>query len=306
MYIQSVVDNEEKSLQGFVLFKQRKGRNTVINSRCKYCNWPTHTDQLSLKFSFSGTETYYLKHQKLAVHQDRLLVVNAGQPHASSVRSEEWVHSFAIYFDPQLVGNLAATCSASDEALLTNPHASSEQTVWFFEQMYTATPSLRRQLLALKREMELRPLSELELEERLHGILGQLLQTYRRQVNHSSAQLSAVKRSTRLEIYRRLHLAKDFIEDQANEALTLDAIAQASMLSKNHLLKHFRQLFSYSPYQYATTVRLEQAKTLLMQSALSVQEICAHVGFESPSSFGRLFKSSFVLTPHQYRLQHAG
>jgi AraC-like DNA-binding protein len=176
--------------------------------------------------------------------------------------------------------------------------------VWFFEQLYAATPLVRRQLLALKQEMEQRPLSELELEERLHGILGQLLQTYRRQVNQSSAHLSAVKRSTRLEIYRRLHLAKEFIDAQANEALTLDGIAQASMLSKNHLLKHFRQLFGVSPYQYATIIRLEQAKTLLVQLALSVQEISTQIGFESPSSFGRLFKSSFVLTPQQYRLHH--
>jgi transcriptional regulator GlxA family with amidase domain len=63
------------------------------------------------------------------------------------------------------------------------------------------------------------------------------------------------------------------------------------MLSRNHLLRHFRQLFGHSPHQYLTAVRLEKAKTLLMQSALPVREVGGATGFESPSSFGRLFKS---------------
>ncbi|OUJ75915.1 helix-turn-helix domain-containing protein [Hymenobacter crusticola] len=304
MYIQSVVTNEEESLQNFALFKQRTSRNTVINSWCRYCNWPPHTDQLSLKFAFTGAETYYLQHRKLMVQHDQLLVVNAHQAHASSIRSAEWVHSFAIYFDAELVSTLAAACFSPDEVLLANPYLRSDQTMWFFEQFYAATVPLRRQLVLLKQVMEQQPLSELALEEHLHGILGELLQTYRRQVHRSCTHLSAVKRSTRLEIYRRLHLAKEFIDEQASQALTLDHIARASMLSKNHLLRYFRQLFGYSPHQYATAVRLEQAKILLTQSALSVQAISNQVGFESPSSFGRLFKSSFVLTPQQYRLQY--
>lgn len=304
MYIQSIVDSEEKSLQDFALLKNSTGQNTVINSRCTFCNWPTHSDRLSLKFSFHGTEAYYVRHRNVTVEKDRLLVVNAGQPYSSSIRSEEWVHSLAIYFDPHLLQVAADT--SSDEVLLANPMERKGSSVWFYEDLLTATPRLRNQLTLLRQHLEASPMTELELEERLYHILLDLLPTHRRAVYHTATRLSAVKPTTRLEIYRRLHLAREVIEEQATEALTLDAIAGASMLSKNHLLRHFRELFGHSPHQYVTSVRLAKACHLLTQSELPVQDISLNSGFESPSSFGRLFKSVFTLSPQQYRLQHAG
>lgn len=304
MYIQSVVDSEEKSLQDFALFKNSTGQNTVINSRCTFCNWPTHSDRLSLKFSFAGTEAYYVRHRKVTVEKDRLLVVNAGQPYSSAIRSTEWVHSLAIYFDPHLLQVAADT--GSDADLLANPVERRGSSVWFYEDEFMATPRLRQQLTLLRHQLEASPMTELELEERLYHILLDLLLTHRRAVHHTAARLSAIKATTRLEIYRRLHLAREFIEEQATEPLTLDAIASASMLSKNHLLRHFRELFSYSPHQYVTSVRLAKACHQLTQSELPVQDISLNAGFESPSSFGRLFKSVFTLSPQQYRLQNAG
>lgn len=301
MYIQSVVDSEEKSLRDFALFKNAPDQNTVINSLCKLCNWPTHTDRFSLKFAFTGAEAYYVRHRKLTVERNRLLVVNAGQPYAGSVQSVEWVQCLAIYFAPALLE--AAASGLTDEQLLTNPFDRTGASVWFYEQLLAATPALQRRLLALKQALEASLVSEMELEEQLYAILLELLTTHHQQVEVTAGQLSAVKPTTRREIYRRLHLAREFMEAEATEALTLEGIAQVSMLSKNHLLRHFRQLFGHSPYQYLTAVRLEKAKKLLAQSALPVREVGGATGFESPSSFGRLFKSVFALTPQQYRLQ---
>ncbi|OON68377.1 AraC family transcriptional regulator [Hymenobacter sp. CRA2] len=305
MYIRSTVATEQESLQEFVQFQRLADRSTVIDSLCKFCVWPTYTNRLSLKCTFAGRETYYLHHRPVHVEHNQLLIVNAGQPYASAIRSADWVHSFAIYFDPRLVADVAHAHRASDEALLTNPWASPDADVWFFEQLHMATPALRNRLLQLQRELACRPVPELELDSRLHGILAELLGLHQRRVARSADQLSAVKRATRLEICRRLYLAREYIEAQPAEALTLDGIAQASMLSKNHLLRHFRQLFACSPHQYATGIRLARARTLLIHSGLTVQEISAQAGFESPSSFGRVFKAAQQLTPQQYRRRHA-
>jgi AraC-like DNA-binding protein len=306
MYIRSTVDTEAQSLQEFAQFKRLPtAGSTILDSLCKFCVWPSYADRLSLKCTFAGQETYYLRHRPVSVAPDQLLIVNAGQRYASAIRSAEWVHSFAIYFDPQLVTDVAAGYRASDEALLHNPWAEGAPELWFFEQLHATPPALRRQLRHLQQELARRPFGPLELEERLHALLGALLGLHQRQVARSAEQLGAVKRSTRLEICRRLYLAKEFIEAQPAEELTLAAIARAGMLSKNHLLRHFRQLFACSPHEYATGIRLARARTLLTGSDLTVQEISARVGFASPSSFGRLFKAAAQLTPQQYRRQHA-
>lgn len=306
MYIRSTVETEAQSLQEFAQFQRLPAAgSTVLDSQCKFCVWPSYADRLSLKCTFSGHETYYLRQRPVTVAPEQLLVVNAGQQYASAIRSEEWVHSFAIYFDRQLVADVAAAHRASDELLLTNPWAPATPEVWFFEQLHAAPPALQLHLRRLQQELARRPFTALELDEQLCHVLGALLRLQQRHVARSAERLAAVKRSTRLEICRRLYLAKAFIDDAPAEALTLEGIAQAGMLSKNHLLRHFRQLFGLSPHAYATGVRLTRARTLLTRSDLPVQAISAEVGFASPSAFGRLFKAALQLTPQQYRQQHA-
>jgi hypothetical protein len=59
-----------------------------------------------------------------------------------------------------------------------------------------------------------------------------------------------------------------------------------------------------SPAKYLKVLRLEQAKTLLEESFLSVKEIRVRVGFGDESHFARDFKTHFGLTPTQYRARH--
>ncbi|MCC3156557.1 AraC family transcriptional regulator [Hymenobacter sp. 15J16-1T3B] len=306
MYIRSTVETEAQSRQEFAQFQRLPAAgSTVLDSQCKFCVWPSYADRLSLKCTFRGLETYYLRQRPVTVAPEQLLIVNAGQPYASAIRSEEWVHSFAIYFDPQLVADVAAAHRASDELLLATPWAAATPEVWFFEQLHAAPPALRQRLRGLQQALAQRPFTALELEEQLHAVLSAVLGLHQRHLARSAERLAAVKRSTRLEICRRLYVAKEFIDEAPAEVLTLEDIARAGMLSKNHLLRHFRQLFGLSPHEYATGLRLARARTLLTESALPVQVISAQVGFASPSAFGRLFKAALQLTPQQYRQQHA-
>ncbi|MNY61257.1 HTH-type transcriptional activator RhaS [compost metagenome] len=86
-----------------------------------------------------------------------------------------------------------------------------------------------------------------------------------------------------------------------NKNIRLDDIAQMACLSVNHLLRTFKQAYQQSPHQFLTKIRLQQAKHLLKNTDYPVNEIVDIVGFECPSSFIRLFRNSFNITPGQYR-----
>jgi AraC family transcriptional regulator len=103
------------------------------------------------------------------------------------------------------------------------------------------------------------------------------------------------------ELLRRLSLAEDYIVSNYDRNIRLDDIAWAACLSVNHLLRTFKKTYQQSPHQYLTKFRLEQARHYLKNTDYPVNEIVAMVGFECPSSFIRLFKSSFNVTPGQYR-----
>lgn len=75
-------------------------------------------------------------------------------------------------------------------------------------------------------------------------------------------------------------------------------------LSPNNFSQQFKHQFGISPVKYLTSIRIERAKKLLVETQLPVNEIAAQSGFSDISSFQRNFKNSVSATPTQYRAAH--
>lgn len=103
-------------------------------------------------------------------------------------------------------------------------------------------------------------------------------------------------------LYRRIVLAKLFIDKNFGEAIDLDDIAGEAFFSKYHFIKLFKKAYGKTPHQYLTWVRIENAK-LLLQSGATIAEVCYLVGFDAVSSFTHLFKGTTKLTPSAYQRQ---
>ena len=72
-------------------------------------------------------------------------------------------------------------------------------------------------------------------------------------------------------------------------------------MSTARLSLAFKELTRMSPLEYLTLLRVERSKTLLRDTALSIKEIAAEVGYYDASSFIRRFKQITGVTPLQYR-----
>lgn len=118
-----------------------------------------------------------------------------------------------------------------------------------------------------------------------------------------SKGLKFVKMATRVEVFRRVGLAKDYIIGHHDKKIKLQDVALSCCLSVNHLLRNFKQVYGVSPHKYLMLVRLQRAKLLLETTTYSVNEISMLVGFECTSSFIRLFKQYFHYTPIAFKKQ---
>ncbi|WP_343533910.1 AraC family transcriptional regulator [Pedobacter sp.] len=114
-------------------------------------------------------------------------------------------------------------------------------------------------------------------------------------------RLSFARPATKADISRRLLLAKEYISNNYNQKFHLAEVANSCYLSENHLLRTFKEMFGLTPYQHLALVRLNRAKNYLEQGGYTVNEIVILVGFESVSTFIKLFRLTFALTPLQYR-----
>lgn len=72
-------------------------------------------------------------------------------------------------------------------------------------------------------------------------------------------------------------------------------------MTKSYFITQFKKLFSVSPMQYLTLVRIEQAKLLLHNTTDSVTQIAAKIGFNSPVYFTEVFSKTVGTSPTLYR-----
>ena len=82
---------------------------------------------------------------------------------------------------------------------------------------------------------------------------------------------------------------------------TIDQLAARCGVSPSSFKRKFKLLFGEPPHKWLTRQRLAHAKTLLLDSTLSVKEIGFACGFASPSHFVRSFKAHFGTTPAALR-----
>ncbi|MFV0363556.1 MAG: AraC family transcriptional regulator [Suipraeoptans sp.] len=95
--------------------------------------------------------------------------------------------------------------------------------------------------------------------------------------------------------------ALKYIEQNLQNELSLDDIAAASGISKYYLSRQFKRYIGQSVIEYITTQRLNNAKELLRQADMSVNEIALTCGIQHVTHFINLFKRMENMTPHVYR-----
>ena len=72
-------------------------------------------------------------------------------------------------------------------------------------------------------------------------------------------------------------------------------------ISPYYLSHLFKEELDITFIEYLTRVRIEEARRLLFQTSMSIQEITQRVGYVDPSYFSRVFKKVTGMTPNRYR-----
>jgi AraC-like DNA-binding protein len=103
-----------------------------------------------------------------------------------------------------------------------------------------------------------------------------------------------------------INSVKDYINSYyANKDLCLKEIAAEFKLSSAYLGKIFKEATGKSVAEFVNEVRLENAVHMLRNKDISVKDIISKIGFDSESSFYRIFKTYFGVTPNDYRINTA-
>ena len=98
----------------------------------------------------------------------------------------------------------------------------------------------------------------------------------------------------------KIQKSMQFIQAEFRRALSVDELAGQLAMSPSHYAHSFRAIAGVSPRRYLRDLRLNEARVLLLGSALRPSEVAAKVGFDSPAHFTREFKRRFDASPTEY------
>jgi AraC-like DNA-binding protein len=82
---------------------------------------------------------------------------------------------------------------------------------------------------------------------------------------------------------------------------TVEALAKSLGISKGYTSSCFKKHMGITIMQYAKKIKVERAKTLLLNSTDSILEIALLLGFYDQSHFTKAFKELTGITPNEFR-----
>lgn len=282
-------------------FKRLKNNNSISQESKRFSLGNHQNNDLSLKFVFSGKQTYKLNRKEFVVHPDCFLMINKGTTFESIIQSDDYVQTCSISFDSNFINDMNRTIKSSTDYLLENLISDEKHDFDFPETLLPLKSNLLFNLHHIKNFVKNNSNDDHLLEQYLHHTFINYFEIFNNDVVLAEQRLDCLKQHTKTEVIKRLNLAKDFIYCNYNQRIELKAIAENSYLSVNHLLRTFKQAFGETPHQFLTKIRLKRANYLLKNTTSSINEIVSTVGFECPSSFIRLYKSHYNSTPSKNR-----
>jgi len=278
-----------------------KNNNKILSETRAHRYQTQYTADLTLKFALSGSELYQVGRRDLSIYPDSFLILNKGTHYISKIDSDVPVESFSITFDQGFLNDFNRSYALNTSLLLDEPEEPGNFDVDFTETIYPFSGDMRFNIGHLKHNLDSGLQDELLINEYLHHCLINYQKVYNNEVYKKAEKLNFANKSTRIEILKRLNMAKDYMYTNFNKNIMLEELSKHACLSVNHLLRTFKQAFGVSPHQFLIQLRLQRARMLLKTTRYSINEIVCMVGFECPSSFIRLFKTKYIVTPQKYR-----
>ena len=108
---------------------------------------------------------------------------------------------------------------------------------------------------------------------------------------------SKLPTDTSPEIYQCIQ----FIRAHVNDPIKLHDVAEYIGRSDSHTSRKFKEELGFSINAFITRSKLEEAKSLLVYSDMSLSEISNYLCFSDQAYFQRVFKDKIGITPNEYR-----
>lgn len=98
-----------------------------------------------------------------------------------------------------------------------------------------------------------------------------------------------------------LERVASYLQKNYQEAINIEKLESIAYMGRNKLSFLFKQKYGMPIMEYLRDQKIGQAKEFLIDTAMTIDEIAANVGYRNQGSFSERFKLETGLTPIEYR-----
>ena len=113
--------------------------------------------------------------------------------------------------------------------------------------------------------------------------------------------ISALREDTIASHRRAVERVITAARERLCEPISLQDMSRVAYVSPFHFNRVFHQITGLPPNKFISAMRLDEAKRLLLNTSLSITDICFDVGYNSLSTFTRRFTERVGLGPREFR-----
>lgn len=105
--------------------------------------------------------------------------------------------------------------------------------------------------------------------------------------------------------WHSLQQSKEYMERHYNKKISIPILADIAGISDKYYVDLFKKRYQISAMDYLTSLRIQKAKQLMLQSKMKLKDIANQVGFQDEFYFSRKFKKEVGISPSSYMKQRA-
>lgn len=272
------------------------GKNKVYYAEAQEYYTPNAFRNFSIKIPLQGILRYKTAHRQYELRAGSVLLAGRQQGQLT-IDSKTTVRSLCIDIDQQTINeayNILAATEAIDIEVVQSNHFFSPT---YYDNIYSvADTAFLQQLTSVTPQLVAG--TGINEEFFLHLAEQVVLQQLSLQKGIISLKIADI--TTRKELYKRLLMAKEYMDLQALKKITVKEIAAYAGISLFYFYRSFKIAFGCSPYLYITNKRLECALNMISKQQ-KISYVAAYCGFPDLPTFSKAFKRRYLVSPSAVR-----
>ncbi len=278
-----------------------RDQNYLMRFHAPLSNYAFEDNNLTVIYFKNGVGEIQWKDKRVNIKGDKFIVTNPSSGWEYINPKAESIDVLSVVINKRFQEQFHFSQTASAHQQLDSPWSRDVSDSFFLEKPLCSSYYKSGQLLQRIHQLSSDSTFQFTSPEELSmDVLASIYQDQHQRYELAS-RINAKKSSTRLETFRRLLIAYEYINDNIYDPISLEDLSNVSSLSKFHLYNSFKNVYGQTPHQYINRLKVAQAKEQIQQEGGSIGEIADLFGFNDIAVFSKLFKKIYGKPPSYYQ-----